>query len=189
MKVGDGTDCKSALCPVAGNTGRVELSVSDKRRAIQQAPDELRNCAWLNNMSLWYTISHVTRVGAHRLWEGPWKCIMSEPDLKAAASSSSTWLCANKEKQLNLQMYHSNSCQDCTLHRYVPISFFIISNLTLILLMWKIRSAPNNATKWQMGFNSAFKGLISGVVIKVNQEPVWRASPIYHHLTPPPKWI
>jgi hypothetical protein len=26
--------------------------------------------------------------------------------------------------------------------------------------MWRIWSAPNNASKWQMGFNSAFKGLI-----------------------------
>ena len=34
--------------------------------------------------------------------------------------------------------------------------------LTLILLMWKIRWAPNNASKWQMGFNSAFKGLKLG---------------------------
>jgi hypothetical protein len=33
--------------------------------------------------------------------------------------------------------------------------------LTLILLMWKIWRAPNNASKWQMGFNLAFKGLIS----------------------------
>jgi hypothetical protein len=31
--------------------------------------------------------------------------------------------------------------------------------LTLILLTWKIRWAPNNASKWQMGFNSAFKVL------------------------------
>jgi hypothetical protein len=31
--------------------------------------------------------------------------------------------------------------------------------LTLILLTWRIWSAPNNASKWQMGFNSAFKGL------------------------------
>jgi len=29
--------------------------------------------------------------------------------------------------------------------------------LTLILLTW---GAPNNASKWQMGFNLAFKGLI-----------------------------
>jgi len=31
--------------------------------------------------------------------------------------------------------------------------------LTLIPLMWRIWWAPNNARKWQMGFNSAFKGL------------------------------
>jgi hypothetical protein len=29
--------------------------------------------------------------------------------------------------------------------------------LTLILLMWRIWWAPNNASKWQTGFNSAFK--------------------------------
>jgi hypothetical protein len=33
--------------------------------------------------------------------------------------------------------------------------------LTLILLTWSIWWAPNNASKWQMGFNWAFKGLIS----------------------------
>jgi len=31
--------------------------------------------------------------------------------------------------------------------------------LTLILLTWRIWWAPNNASKWQKGFNSAFKGL------------------------------
>jgi len=31
--------------------------------------------------------------------------------------------------------------------------------LTLYLLMWRIWWAPNNASKWQVGFNSAFKGL------------------------------
>jgi hypothetical protein len=31
--------------------------------------------------------------------------------------------------------------------------------LTLILLTWNIGWAPNNASKWQMEFNSAFKGL------------------------------
>ena len=31
--------------------------------------------------------------------------------------------------------------------------------LTLILLTWRIWWAPNNASKWQMGFNSEFKGL------------------------------
>ena len=31
--------------------------------------------------------------------------------------------------------------------------------LTLILLTWRMWWAPNNASKWQMGFNSVFKGL------------------------------
>jgi len=33
------------------------------------------------------------------------------------------------------------------------------SFLTLILLTWSIGRAPNNARKWQMEFNLAFKGL------------------------------
>jgi hypothetical protein len=32
-------------------------------------------------------------------------------------------------------------------------------HLALILLTWNIGWAPNNARKWQMGFNSAVKGL------------------------------
>ena len=39
--------------------------------------------------------------------------------------------------------------------------------LILILLMWRIWWAPNNAGKWQMGFNSAFKGLN---IYRVSQE-------------------
>jgi hypothetical protein len=31
--------------------------------------------------------------------------------------------------------------------------------LTLILLTWRIWWAPNNTNRWQMGFNSEFKGL------------------------------
>ena len=37
---------------------------------------------------------------------------------------------------------------------------FSYSDLTLILLTWRIGGVPNKASKWQMGFNSAFKGLI-----------------------------
>ena len=34
-----------------------------------------------------------------------------------------------------------------------------VGGLTLILLMWRIWWTPNNAGKWQMGFNLVFKGL------------------------------
>ena len=33
------------------------------------------------------------------------------------------------------------------------------TSLTLNLLKWRIWRAPKNASRWQMGFNSAFKGL------------------------------
>jgi len=38
-------------------------------------------------------------------------------------------------------------------------AYVLLLSLTLILLTWKIWWAPNNASKWQMGFNSEFKGL------------------------------
>jgi len=43
-------------------------------------------------------------------------------------------------------------------------SLGIVTALTLILLTWRIWWALNNVSKWQMGFNSAFKGLNFPVV-------------------------
>ena len=40
------------------------------------------------------------------------------------------------------------------------LSAVCVQCLTLILLTWRIWWAPNNASRWQMGFNLAFKGLI-----------------------------
>jgi hypothetical protein len=37
---------------------------------------------------------------------------------------------------------------------------WFVCTLTLNPLTWKIWWSPNNASRWQMGFNSAFKGLI-----------------------------
>jgi hypothetical protein len=39
------------------------------------------------------------------------------------------------------------------------LNYWTILILTLILLTWNIGWAPNNASRWQMGFNSAFRGL------------------------------
>jgi hypothetical protein len=63
------------------------------------------------------------------------------------------------------------------------------SYLTLILLTWTIWRAPTNASKWRMGFNSAFKGLIavSGNILIVQAGPVtilvenFRYFPRYPH--------
>jgi hypothetical protein len=43
---------------------------------------------------------------------------------------------------------------------YVTNSSAWLMLLTLILLTWRIWWAPNNASKWQMGFNSTFKVLM-----------------------------
>jgi hypothetical protein len=43
----------------------------------------------------------------------------------------------------------------CHLHHDLPHN----PCLTLILLTWRILWAPNDASKWQIGFNSAFKRL------------------------------
>jgi hypothetical protein len=40
-----------------------------------------------------------------------------------------------------------------------------IKPLTFILLTWSIGWAPNNASKWDMGFNLAFKGLIHYILM------------------------
>jgi hypothetical protein len=44
-------------------------------------------------------------------------------------------------------------------HLLVFIIRILSPILTLILLMWNIGCSPNNVSKWQMGINSAFKGL------------------------------
>ena len=61
----------------------------------------------------------------------------------------------NNDRTLYL-MSHSACCHTC-----YTIQLMHYPYLTLILLMWRIGWAPNNTSKWQMGFNSAFKGLIS----------------------------
>ena len=59
--------------------------------------------------------------------------------------------------------------------------------LALILLEWRIWWAANNASRWQMGFNSAFKGLSDCFCFKsVGQRLlrlVWRVSAVR-----PGKW-
>ena len=54
----------------------------------------------------------------------------------------------------------SSLCQDTRNEgnfRQIPSDMF----LTLTLLTWRIWWTPTNASKWQMKFNSAFKGLTS----------------------------
>jgi hypothetical protein len=68
-------------------------------------------------------------------------------------------------------------------HEHLTLTYDIFQKLnytcqilfTLYLLMWRVWWAPNNASKWQMGFNSAFKGL--SFLIK---NVICRRQMIYH---------
>jgi len=57
------------------------------------------------------------------------------------------------------QQYKSTECCTKTIWWRIYIDGNNKTYLTLILLMWRIWLATNNASKWQVGFNSAFKGL------------------------------
>ena len=69
-----------------------------------------------------------------------------------------------------------NSFSNCPVIKSKPgalwLAHFLISSLTsdgekgltLILLTWRIGWAPNNASRWEIGYNSACKGLIGRVI-------------------------
>ena len=61
-------------------------------------------------------------------------------------------------------MYQDNEGCDITIYVIIIIIIIVCACisicLTLALLTWRIWWANTNASKWQMGFNSTFKGLI-----------------------------
>ena len=60
-------------------------------------------------------------------------------------------------------------------NKFHGVNFCPFVVLTLILLTWRIWWAPNSVSKWQMGFNSAFKGLMSSI----SDEYCWDCCGIY----------
>jgi len=61
-----------------------------------------------------------------------------------------------------------------------------VDYLTLNPLTWKIWWARNKASRWQMGFNSAFKGLT--VYCTHQTESNWMSPPRLK-LLPQPQWM
>ena len=66
------------------------------------------------------------------------------------------------------------------------IKILLLLILTLIPLTWRIGWAPNNASKWQMVFNSAFKGLnetqhVSGDTPPIIRGPNLHQQPLVLH--------
>jgi len=70
-------------------------------------------------------------------------------------------LTINSDQLLSFAMdsSHTQALNLCILFTGISGS----AGLTLTLLTWRIWWAPNNASKWQMGFYSAFRGLTWGV--------------------------
>jgi len=75
--------------------------------------------------------------------------------IKACGMQKSAVMCVNITTYAYYQSF-IYSPSDALVSCLKTILKFI---LTLILLTWRIWWAPNNASRWQMGFNSAFKGL------------------------------
>ena len=63
----------------------------------------------------------------------------------------------------------------------IPHPITHVRSLTLILLTWTIWRAPTNASKWRMGFNSAFKGLTT--YIPLRQYIAWKHRKPVDYLT------
>jgi hypothetical protein len=73
---------------------------------------------------------------------------------KCLALRRRKWSCPNLEFSIPRTSNFTLQIQVCSFKNRKWIK------LTLILLMWRIWWAPNNASTWQTGFNSAFKGLM-----------------------------
>jgi len=68
------------------------------------------------------------------------------------------------KEELELKALRSATCEQDSIRLVTALRLrnqisFAKRTLTLILLTWRIWRAPNNARRWQMGFNSAVKGL------------------------------
>jgi len=73
-------------------------------------------------------------------------------------------ICISYNSQRVMYRYNTENAL-LPIHSDALSIYFIVDSvmrnatLTLILLRWRILWAPNNASRWQMGFNWALKGL------------------------------
>ena len=74
---------------------------------------------------------------------------------KAIGITDSTAYCSNKPENSN--GLSALQYLQYLLYLYITKCLYLV--LTLNLLTTTIVAPPSNANKWQMGFNSAFKGL------------------------------
>jgi len=84
-------------------------------------------------------------------------------DVKGTLSINTYWSPGTKQDTLTFSTLTNVNKAGC-IHIYhdlldVPAKWIQQHTLTLNLLTTTILAPPSNASKWQMGFNSAFKGL------------------------------
>jgi len=82
--------------------------------------------------------------------------------LNSFSLNDGIWLTHLQGTDMNITWHITKSLRKWHLKRKYEKSVFENWKdfLTLIMLTWRIWWAYNNANRWQMGFNSAFKGLI-----------------------------
>ena len=77
-----------------------------------------------------------------------------------------TQSCSSKFCAVSVIYLTSSVIQTAIQYLFYVLFFFTSTHyLILILLTWTIWQAPTNASKWRMGFNSAFKGLILSYIM------------------------
>ena len=71
---------------------------------------------------------------------------------------------AYKKGETYLPTYLPTYLHSLFSYLFLFLSISIQTLLTLVLLTWRTGSVPNNASRWQMGFDSAFKGINSYIL-------------------------
>jgi hypothetical protein len=89
-----------------------------------------------------------------------------------------------------LLLSHCNSgCTNASQCYVIRTLLVLCIFLTLILLTWRMWWAPNNASKWEMGFNLAFKGLNVAVLASkvylatLKNSEVWLYRRLFHFIS------
>ena len=155
-------------------------------------------CAWPRkhtNYEIMFQTACSHLIGETVSWAGPHTSGARHRDTQFTLSNQLLLLLNSKHNRSTFALLHVLALPGCH-HRTTRLPYRMFQNytmpqnnssqtsgrLTLILLTWSIWWAPNNASRWQMGFNSAFKGLkMEGHCSLRSLEPITRCCSIIPH--------
>jgi hypothetical protein len=118
------------------------MTYSDWKIKQKTYPDE-----WDDTAVGWLALAnrdHTALSSGNWLNKHSWNNLISRTIKEDKIQNLTAFTEAHHQKAEHISVHFTEQCK---------ISF------TLTLLMWRIWWAPNNASRWQMGFNLAFKGL------------------------------